>query len=268
MIRLAEEEASEIRARAEADAADRQAETGRPRRRARRGPPGLRGGAREGSRPAGPAGRGHHPRGHGRERAGPHRGQQPGRECRRRRPGRVAAARSARPPTTWSGPSSTPRQLDADATAERTRLDAESAARRKEIEEDFTIAITARRAQAHQYVAEQENESRLQAEELIANATAEAARIVAEADAEAQRRVPRPRRSRTAGSSRPTGPWTSWSTCARHVLAQFAGLRPFLEQIEEASARADELLQARADEAAKPGGGDFDPEIGSWTSGR
>lgn len=153
--------------------------------------------------------------------------------------------------------------LDAAATEERQRLDAEANSRRKEIEEDFTIAITARRTQAHQYVAEQEDESRQQAEELVANATAEAAAIVEAADAEAQRRVSLAAQESHRRVVEADAAVDHLVELRSHVLGQLAGLRPFLSAIDEASARAHELLQTRSDEATKPGGGDFDPEAGA-----
>lgn len=153
--------------------------------------------------------------------------------------------------------------LDAAAAAERHRLDTESATRRTEVEEDFTISITARRTQAHQYVAEQENESRQQAEELVANATAEAAAIVAAADAEAQRRVEAAAQESHRRVVEADEAVDHLVDLRHHVLSQLAGLRPFLSAIDEATARADDLLQARSDEATKPGGADFDPEVGT-----
>ncbi len=153
--------------------------------------------------------------------------------------------------------------LDAAAAAERHRLDAEATSRRNEVEEDFTIAITARRTQAHQYVAEQENESRLQADELVATATAEAQAIVEAADAEAQRRVSLAAQESHRRVAEADAAVDHLVEMRGHVLGQLAGLRPFLESIDEASARAHELLQARADEASKPVGADFDPEVGT-----
>ncbi len=262
MIRLAEEEASEIRARANADAADRQAETD------------ARAAELAEARRAFEAER---------EKARGQLAQQVEditnealaeservrTEASNQAASVVAAAqaesqRLINQATDYLEQTVAHAQrLDADATAERQRLDAEAAARRQEVEEDFTIAITARRAQAHQYVADQENESRQQADELVASATAEAARIVAEADAEASRRVSlaaQESHRRVVEADEAVDHLVDLRT---HVLTQLAGLRPFLEQIDEAAARADDLLQARSDEAGKPGGADFDPEVGT-----
>ena len=152
-------------------------------------------------------------------------------------------------------------QLSADAAAERSRLDSEAHARRKEIEEDFSIAITARRTQAHQYVAEQENESRQQAEELVAGAKAESERLIAEATAEAQRRVEFAAQESHRRVTEANAAVNQLVDMRNHVLGQLSGLTPIVAQIHQAAVWATESLEANPAEATKPSGDDFDPEI-------
>ncbi len=152
-------------------------------------------------------------------------------------------------------------QVSADAAAERSRRDAEAHARRKEVEDDFGIAITARRTQAHQYVAEQEHESRLQAQELINSATAEAERLVAEATAEAQRRVAYAAAESHRRVTEADQAVDRLVEMRNHVLAQLAGLAPIIAQVQDAAQDANELLTANPEEAVKPTGADFDPEV-------
>lgn len=90
--------------------------------------------------------------------------------------------------------------LVTQARAEAERLEAEAAARRAELEEDFTLAINARRLEAHRAVTEAEQTSREDAatrvaqakehsERLVASATEHADQLVARAAAESRQRV-------------------------------------------------------------------------------
>lgn len=79
--------------------------------------------------------------------------------------------------------------LTAQTAAERERLDAESLAHRTQVEEDFQIAITARRADAARVIAEREAESDATARTLVADATARAHQLVATATEESERLV-------------------------------------------------------------------------------
>ena len=80
-------------------------------------------------------------------------------------------------------------ELTATTTAERERLDSEGEASRRQVAEDFEIAISARRNEAHQRLTEREEISVADAQQRVAEATAEANRLVSEATAESERRV-------------------------------------------------------------------------------
>jgi len=80
-------------------------------------------------------------------------------------------------------------RLVTDARAEATRLETESAARRTQVDEDFDIAMSARRGDAMRVLAEQEAASKLEAERRVQEATHEAGRRIAEATETAQRRI-------------------------------------------------------------------------------
>ena len=69
----------------------------------------------------------------------------------------------------------------AEATNLARQADAKAAARRQQVEEDFDIAMSARRADAMRVLAEQEATSRAQAHRRVAEATAEANRRLREA---------------------------------------------------------------------------------------
>jgi len=79
--------------------------------------------------------------------------------------------------------------MTAAATAERDRLDSEGEAYRRQVAEDFEIAISARRQEAHQRLTEREEISVADAQQRIAEATAEANRLISEATAESERRI-------------------------------------------------------------------------------
>ena len=77
--------------------------------------------------------------------------------------------------------------LTAETAAERERLDAESLAHRTQVNEDFEIAITDRRRDAHRIITEREEASTTTARTLITDAKAHADALVAAATAEAER---------------------------------------------------------------------------------
>ena len=76
--------------------------------------------------------------------------------------------------------------LAEETAAERERLDAESLAHRTQVNEDFEIAVTARRTETNRVITEQEQSAAEAAAALVAAATAEAERLVAVATAESQ----------------------------------------------------------------------------------
>ncbi len=162
--------------------------------------------------------------------------------------------------------------IAAEGVAERNRLDSEAAARRKGIEDDFTIAITARRNQAHQYVADQEHESHQQAVELVTTATAEAGKRIADATAEAdrlvtaatdeaQRRVAFAAAEAHRRVTAANAAVTSLVALRDDVLGQLTGLAPYLDQIHAATSAAQELVAGLPAEPSRPTGDDFDPDV-------
>jgi cell division septum initiation protein DivIVA len=78
-------------------------------------------------------------------------------------------------------------RMHAEAERERAELDAHAEARRGEAEQDFTIALTARRAAAEADFADLEARRRAEAARIIDEATADAGRLVSEADERARR---------------------------------------------------------------------------------
>ncbi|HEY2699451.1 MAG TPA: chromosome segregation protein [Pseudonocardiaceae bacterium] len=73
------------------------------------------------------------------------------------------------------------------AEAARNKLDGEAAARRQQIEEDFDIAMSSRRAEAMRVLAEQEATSKAEAARRVKEATDEATRISNQVNAETAR---------------------------------------------------------------------------------
>jgi cell division septum initiation protein DivIVA len=186
-------------------------------------------------------------------------------------------------------------QLAEFSADERARLDLESEQRRAAIDEDFAISDAARRAQANEFVARQEHESRAQAEKLVADAQAEATRRVTEAHAESVRlvtdaaaRSEQMLADATAESYRRVELATAESqrrvaaaaedvhrrigaaeravdalfAMRQHVLGQLAGLQPWIDTINEATHEAAGALGESPDEFSKPAASDFDPQVG------
>lgn len=81
--------------------------------------------------------------------------------------------------------------LTAGSTADRERLDAASLAHRTQVEEDFEIAMTDRRREAHRVITDREEASTATAKTLITDAKAHSAELLAAASTEAQRRIQR-----------------------------------------------------------------------------
>jgi DivIVA domain-containing protein len=80
-------------------------------------------------------------------------------------------------------------RIIADAKSEAEQAEAKSAALRRQVEEDFDIAMSARRADAMRVLAEREATSKAEAERRVAEATAEANRRMQEAADTAARRI-------------------------------------------------------------------------------
>ena len=147
--------------------------------------------------------------------------------------------------------------LTTASTAERLRLDAEGAARRKAVDEDFEIAISSRRAEAHQRLTEREELSVADAKQRVADATAESERRVREAtehSAELIRRAAAESHQRVADADQAVQELTALRS---HVLDQLASLREHLGQVDKLAASAPALLDPPDTEAGRPVTSDF-----------
>ncbi|MET3805095.1 cell division septum initiation protein DivIVA [Nakamurella sp. UYEF19] len=76
--------------------------------------------------------------------------------------------------------------LTSETAAERDRLDAASLAHRTQVEDDFEIAITARRYEANRVITDREEATAATAAKLVADATAHAEHLVATATDESE----------------------------------------------------------------------------------
>jgi cell division septum initiation protein DivIVA len=164
--------------------------------------------------------------------------------------------------TTLSSARAEAEALTNASAAERARLDAEGNERRNAIDEDFEIAISARRADAHQRLTEREELSVADAKQRIADATAEAEHRVQEAtdhSAELIRRAAAESHQRVAEADRAVQELTSLRS---HVLDQLASLRDHLGQVDKLAASAPALLDPPDTEARRPVTADFpvDPQ--------
>ena len=148
------------------------------------------------------------------------------------------------------------------SAAERLRLDTEGNERRNAVDEDFEIAISARRAEAHQRLTEREEISVADAKQRVADATAEAERRVQEAtehSAELIRRAAAESHQRVADADQAVQELTSLRS---HVLDQLASLRDHLGQVDKLAASAPTLLDPPEAEKGRPVTADFpvDPQ--------
>ncbi|MET0865067.1 MAG: hypothetical protein ABWZ98_12095 [Nakamurella sp.] len=147
--------------------------------------------------------------------------------------------------------------LTTAANAERLRLDTESNERRNAVEEDFEIAISSRRAEAHQRLTEREEISVADAKQRVADATAEAERRVQEATdyaAELIRRAAAESHQRVAESDQAVQDLTA---LRGQVLDQLASLRDHLSQVDKLAASAPALLDPPEAESKRPVTDDF-----------
>ena len=143
------------------------------------------------------------------------------------------------------------------SAAERLRLDTEGNERRNAVDEDFEIAISARRAEAHQRLTEREEISTADAKQRVADATAEAERRVQEATehaAELIRRAAAESHQRVADADEAVQELTS---LRGHVLDQLASLRDHLGQVDKLAASAPTLLDPPETEKGRPVTADF-----------
>lgn len=147
--------------------------------------------------------------------------------------------------------------LTAAADAERQRLDSEGAAYRKQVAEDFEIAIAARRNEAHQRLTEREELSVADAKQRVAEAQAEAERLVAEATARSAdliRRAAAESHQRVAEADQAID---QLSDLRGRILGQLTDLRGHLGRIDELVGTAPAIIEPPAQEQGRPVTADF-----------
>lgn len=159
-------------------------------------------------------------------------------------------------------------ELTAAATAERNRLDSEGEAYRRQVAEDFEIAIGARRNEAHQRLTEREEISVADAQQRVAEATAEANRLTSEATTESERRVHEATEhaaelvrlaaaeshQRVAEADHAVNALIDLRT---RLLEQLDSLRSHLGQVDQLAASAPKLLDPPKAEAGRAVTDDF-----------
>ena len=150
--------------------------------------------------------------------------------------------------------------LTAASAAERERLDTEGTERRRAIDEDFEIAISSRRAEAHQRLTEREEISVADANNRIAEATAESERRVQEATEHAAELIRRAAAESHQRVSDADDAVRELTTLRSNVLDQLASLRDHLGQVDKLAASAPTLLDPPTAEATRPVTADFPAE--------
>ncbi|AZI57842.1 hypothetical protein EH165_06445 [Nakamurella antarctica] len=163
----------------------------------------------------------------------------------------------------------------------RRLLDSESAERRKEVEDDFEITISARRIEAHQLVAEQERystaeadrvvsealasaeqiteESHARATELVATASATSAALVRNATNHADAIIEQATARAHSRVSAADDAVSAMLDVRDHVQQQLSSVLPHLDHIRDAASQACSNLRVDPAEAARPSAADFDP---------
>jgi cell division septum initiation protein DivIVA len=169
-------------------------------------------------------------------------------------------------------------QAIAEARAEVERLDAESTARRAEAEEDFTLALNARRTESHRLINEQEQRSIADSAARVDAATAHAAATVASANEHAATVIARAAaesHQRVADADAAVGSLTDLRS---ELLGQLGVLGAHLDQVRTMVAQGGPMLAPPEQEAGRarteqfpedpaarqtdpPG---FDPEPPAW----
>lgn len=155
-----------------------------------------------------------------------------------------------------------------DTAAERERLDAESLSRRSQTEEDFEISMTARRLDATRSISEREKTSAALAENLIGQAKARAEQLVAVATAESDRLMQQATTYSNALVNRASAESHQRVTEAEQavlalqglrarVLDQLASLGGHLDHIRELAGSAPALLDPPEAELDLPRAADF-----------
>lgn len=159
-------------------------------------------------------------------------------------------------------------KLTNETAAERNRLDAESLAHRTQVDEDFEIAITDRRREAHKVITDREAATATAADKLIGDAVAHSERLVATATAEADLLVQQAATysnalvNRAAAESHQRVTDADDAVLVLHSLRgqlteQLGSLAVHLGHIRELADSAPELITPPESEVGRPLGGHF-----------
>ena len=150
-----------------------------------------------------------------------------------------------------------------EAAAERERRDTESAERRRQVEEDFEIAITGRRNEATKVITERETTSAAEADRLVAEATSRSQEMLATAQAESDLLAERAHTYADALVERAAAESHQRVTDADHALSTLQELRArvneqlrslvgHLDHLRDLANSAPDLLSTSAREVGRP----------------
>lgn len=147
--------------------------------------------------------------------------------------------------------------LISTATAERDRLDSESNARRTQIEEDFEIAMSARRNEAHQRLTELEEISNADAKHRVEVAAAEAQRLEQEATDRSAALIRRTAAESHQRVAEADSAIRALASLRSQLLGQLRDLRTHLGRVDELVGSAPSLVDPPAQEENRPVTDDF-----------
>lgn len=154
----------------------------------------------------------------------------------------------------------TAEQTVADARAEAERLDTESAARRAQAEEDFTLALNARRTESHEMINTQERAAVTDASARIHAASTHAAAVVAAADQHAATVVARSAAESHQRVAEADAAVNSLTDLRSQLLGQLGLLGAHLDQVRTLVAQAAPIVVPPEQEADRPVAAHFPPD--------
>ena len=153
--------------------------------------------------------------------------------------------------------------VTAESAAERERRDTASAERRRQVEEDFDIAITTRRAEAMKTITDQEQGSAFEADRLVSQASQRSEELVATAQAESDLLAQRAHTYADALVERAAAESHQRVSDADHALSALHELRDrlneqlrsligHLDHLRDLAGSAPDLLSTSAREVGRP----------------
>jgi hypothetical protein len=146
------------------------------------------------------------------------------------------------------------------ARAEAERLDAASAARRAEAEEDFTLALNARRTESHQTITEQERNASVDATARIRAATEHATALVTSANEHAATTVARAAAESHQRVAEADAAVASLTDLRSQLLGQLGILGAHLDQVRTLVSQAGPIVTPPEQEAGRPTTENFPPD--------